>query len=122
MKRILFVAVFLTIAMQLRAQSNAPVRLALISENDQAATAADVLTVQFSHDSKIQLLERAQIARVYSEQGLSKANTDYLKLGQILGADGLLLLQTATEGTNQFLNIRLVAVKPGVVLLAEKFA
>jgi len=106
---------------RLLAQTNGPVRLALISENDPAATAADVLTAQFSGNQKIQLLERNQIARVYREQGLSAANTDYLKLGQILGADGLLLLQTATEGTNQFLNVRLMAVKPGVVLLAERY-
>ncbi len=108
--------------MQLRAQSNAPVRLALISETDQAATAVDILTAQFSSNSKIQLLERDQIARVYREQGLSVANTDYLKVGQILGADGLLLLQTTIEGTNQFLNIRLIAIKPGVVLTAERFS
>jgi hypothetical protein len=106
---------------QIHAQSNAPVRLALISETDQAATAVDILTAQFSGNNKIQLLERDQIAKVYREQGLSAANKDYLKLGQILGADGLLLLQTATEGTNEFLNVCLIAVKPGVVLLAEKY-
>jgi len=81
MKRILSILVLLAITAQLQAQSNAPVRLALISENDPAATAADVLTAQFSSNSKIQLLERDQIARVYREQSLSKANTDYLKLG-----------------------------------------
>jgi hypothetical protein len=34
----------------------------------------------------------------------------------------LLLLETGREGTNQFLNTRLIAVKPGVVLAADKFA
>jgi hypothetical protein len=47
---------------------------------------------------------------------LSAANKDNLKLAQILGADGLLLLDAAKEGTNQFLTARLVAVKPGVVV------
>ena len=56
MNKILFILAFLAIGVQLRAQSNLPVRLALISETDPAATAADVLTAQFSHDSKIQLL------------------------------------------------------------------
>jgi hypothetical protein len=121
MKKILFILVSLAITVQLRAQSNTPVRLALISETDPAGAAADILTAQFSSNPKIQLLERDQIAKVYREQGLSEANTDYLKLGQILGADGLLLLQTAMEGTNQFLNARLIAVKPGVVLTAERF-
>ncbi len=122
MKKAIFILFILAIAAQLRAQSNAPMRLALISETDQAATAVDVLTAQFSSDPKIQLLERDQIGKVYREQGLSTANTDYLKLGQILGADGLLLLQTTTEGANAFLNVRLIAVKPGVVLLAEKYS
>ena len=122
MKKRLFVLLALAMTAQLQAQSNEPVRLALISETDGAMSVADVLTVQFSDNPKIQLLERDQIAKVYREQGFSAANTDYLKLGQILGADGLLLLQTATEGTNQFLNVRLVAVKPGVVLVADKYA
>ena len=75
--------------------------------------------MEFSAKSWLQLLERAEIQRVYREQGLSKANTDYLKLGQILGADGLLLLQTTTEGTNQFLNVRSIenTVNPCTVIL-----
>jgi len=91
------------------------VRLAIVPETPEVGTALDVLTAEFSKNGNVHLLERAEIERVYREQGLSAANTDYLKLGQILGADGLLLLQTATEGTNQFLNARLIAVKPGVV-------
>jgi len=115
------ITLLLALALQLPAQSNAPIRLALISETDAAAPAVDVLTAQFSANPKLQLLERDQIARVYREQGLSAANTDYLKLGQLLGADGLLLLQVAPEGTNQVLNTRLIAVKPGVALVAEKY-
>ena len=37
-------------------------------------------------------------------------------MGQVLGADGLLLLSGLAEGTNHFLQARLVAVKPGVVI------
>lgn len=95
-------------------------RLALVSNSDDAASAADVLTAQLSGNPQVQLLERDQIAKVYQEQGLSAGNTDYLKLGQVLGADGLMLLDVTKEGTNQTLNVRLVAVKPGVVLLAER--
>jgi hypothetical protein len=99
------------------AQPNtAPVRLAIIVEEPSAMAAADLLTVELSQKDRLSLLERAQIEKVYREQGLSAANKDYLKLGQILGADGLLVLEPAKEGTNQFLGARLVAVKPGVVL------
>ena len=44
------------------------------------------------------------------EEGLSAANTDYLKLGQILGADGLLLLDVNKTPQATNLTTRLVAV------------
>src|SRR5205807_2945480 len=96
--------------------SSASVRVALVVEESSATTAADLLTAELSTKDRIQLLERTEIDRIYREQGLSAANKDYLKLGQILGADGLLLLSRLREGTNQFLAARLVAVKTGVVI------
>jgi hypothetical protein len=123
MKSLLAIIFGLLLALPLFAQTNpAPVRLAIISESPEAAAAADVLTAEFTKNERVQLLERTEIEKVYHEQGLSAANKDYLKLGQILGADGLLLLDTAMEGTTRFLNVRLVAVKPGVALVTEKFA
>jgi hypothetical protein len=38
------------------------------------------------------------------------------------GADGLLVLEPATEGTNRFLAFRLLAVKPGVVIDAARLS
>ena len=109
------------LATRLPAQTNAPVRLALIAENDEASAASDVLTAQLSGNPNLQLLERNEIEKVYREQGLSAGNKDYLKLGQVLGADGLLALQPLNEGTNRYLSVQLVAIRPGVVLLAERF-
>ncbi len=110
------------LATHAQGQSNlAPVRLAIVPETAEARAAADVLTAELSKNETVQLLERAEIDKVYREQGLSAANRDYLKLGQILGADGILLLETAGDEANQVLNIRLVAVKPGVVLTGERF-
>ena len=107
--------------LRIEAQTNqVPVRLAILPETAEAVAAADVLTADFTKIDKVQLLERAEIEKVYREQGLSAENKDYLKLGQVLGADGLLLLDTSKEGTNQLLDVRLVAVTPGVVLIAEK--
>ena len=77
-----------------KAQTNsAPVRLAVIVSDPSAAAAADLLTVELTKAAWLQLLERAEIDRIRREQGLSAANQDNLKLGQILGADGLLLLE-----------------------------
>lgn len=123
MRKIFWILAGITLATQLSAQTNlAPVRLAIVPETTEVRAAADVLTAEFSKNDQVQLLERAEIERVYREQGLSAGNKDYLKLGQILGADGLLLLDNIKEGTNQFMNLRLIAVKPGVVLTAEKFS
>ncbi len=99
------------------AQSNAtPARLAILAADRALGVADDMLTAAFSKREGVVLLERAEIEKVYREQQLSAANQDLIKLGQILGADGLALLQIVTEGTNQFLQSRLIAVKPGVVL------
>lgn len=95
-----------------------PARLGIIVEGAAAATAADLLTAELSKREDLQLLERSEIERVYREQALSLQNKDYLKLGQVLGADGLLLLQPGKDGTNQCMSVRLIAVKPGVILEA----
>jgi hypothetical protein len=117
----LLVTLLVVTVWQAEAQSNAPVRLALITESGEASTVVDVLTVQLSKNDQIQLLERNEIEKVYREQGLSAANKDYLKLGQILGADGLLLFDVVRMKQATNLTARLIAVKPGVVLLNEAF-
>ena len=101
--------------------NNSAARLAIIFESSASLPVVDLLTVELSTKPQLQLLERAQIEKVFREQALSAGNKDILKLGQVLGADGLLLLARVTEGTNQFMQVRLVAVKPGVVLWAERF-
>jgi hypothetical protein len=94
----------------------APARVAILAESAELAILSDLLTVKFSANPLLQLLERAQIEKIYREQELAATGRDYLKLGQVLGADGLLLLDAASEGTNAFLSVRLVAVRAGVVI------
>ena len=122
MKSALFILAILAFVFRSPGQTNEPIKLALISGSGETSAAADVLTAELSNNTNVQLLERDEIDKVCREQGLSAGNKDYLKMGQILGADGLLMMETATEGTNQFLNVRLVAVKPGVILFAEKLS
>jgi hypothetical protein len=110
-------ALFAVAASRLLAQpASTPARLALVIEEPSLTTAADVLTVELSHRPGVQLFEREEINRVYREQQLSAANRDYLKLGQLLSADGLLVLGTMREGTNQLLTARLIATRPGVII------
>jgi len=123
MRELLAIFFCLAAALPLSAQTNpAPVRLAIVSASPGAGELADRLTAELSGDARIHLLERTEVERIYREQGLSAANRDDLKLGRMLGADGLLLLTMTGKGTNQVLDTRLVAVKPGVVVTAEKFA
>jgi hypothetical protein len=122
MKRILLIFALVNFAAQSPAQSNEPVKLALLAESSGAADTADVLTARLSSDGKLRLLERTEIEKVYREQGLSAENKDYLKLGHILSADGLLLLDVVKTPVATNLMARLIAVKPGVVLLAEKYS
>jgi hypothetical protein len=134
MKKLSGVLALLLLAWPLLGQTNLPIRLALVAESADAAPAVDLLTAQLSGDNRVQLLERDEIARVYHEQSMSAANRDDIKLGRILGADGLLLLQTTppphvvhpiTSSGGQpcgTLTIRLIAVKPGVILADSDFS
>ena len=121
MKKFLETLAIVILSTRLFAQSNEPVRLALIAETDEAASASDILTAQLSGNQKVQLLERNEIEKVYREQGLSAANKDYLKLGRILGADGLLLFDVVRTKAATNLMTRLIAVKPGVILTDGSF-
>lgn len=136
MKKLFWLCISLLSAARLPAQSNAPARLAIIVESPDASPLSDILTAELSKNSQITLLERNEIDKVYQEQGMSAENHDYLKLGQILGADGLILLGKITS-TNQpstggagasstkprnYLTVRLIAVRPGVLLVSERMS
>jgi Ca2+-binding EF-hand superfamily protein len=100
------------------------IHLAIISEDDALNPVSDLLTAELSKDGRLALLERDQMAKVLHEQTLGLAldgKKDFLKVGQLLGADGLLLLNLVKTPVATNLMTRLIAVKPGVVLLDEGF-
>ncbi|HSU56886.1 MAG TPA: hypothetical protein VLT36_22695, partial [Candidatus Dormibacteraeota bacterium] len=99
------------------------VRLGILAESPEVATAADFLTAELSNEPGVGLVEREQISRVLKEQSLSASHgSDFVKLGEVLGADGLLFLEVVARGTNQVVSSRLAAVKPGVVLDLAEYA
>ncbi|HEY4416805.1 MAG TPA: EF-hand domain-containing protein [Verrucomicrobiae bacterium] len=122
MNRCIFILLGLLCSLPLLAQTNEPLKLALISEADVVGPVADMLTAKLSGNGKIQLLERDQLETIYREQNLSAANKDYLKLGRMLGADGLLLLDAIKTPVATNLAVRLIAVKPGVIVVDYSFA
>lgn len=97
------------------------IRLAVVPEDSESRVAADLLTVPLSGEKEIILLERAQIDTVLREQELAAGNRDYVKLGQVLGADGLLIVRLSKATDVQLLSVRLVAVKPGVILAQYEY-
>jgi hypothetical protein len=83
---------FVIASLEMQAQSSSfPVGLALTAEEPVAAPAANLLKLHLSSKERLQMPERAEIARVCREQGLPAANQNYLKLGQVLGMDGWLV-------------------------------
>jgi hypothetical protein len=132
MKPILLLAVLFGLALSLPAQTNEPVKLAIVAESSDASAALDILTARLSANNNVHLLERDEIDKVYQEQGKSAENRDDVKLGRLLGADGLLLLDVEIlMDTNSMYGIvpsatnliaRLIAVKPGVILADEKYS
>ncbi|EEF57910.1 CsgG/HfaB family protein [Pedosphaera parvula] len=92
--------------------------LAILSDQT-FGPAGDLLSVELSHQTNIVLLERSEIDRILKEQNLALSETslkDNIKVGQILGADGLLTLGLVQSGTNSHLAATLIAVKQGVIL------
>ena len=123
-QRILLIAAIITTMVlgQVAVLAAQPARVAVIADDPALAMAVDFLTVDLSKQPDVRLLERAEIDRVVKELALSAATAkNYLKLGQVLGADGLLTLELAKEGSNTWLNLRLIAVKPGVALASQKY-
>ncbi|HUS36226.1 MAG TPA: ankyrin repeat domain-containing protein [Verrucomicrobiae bacterium] len=96
------------------ASLHAATRIGIIPANAEAAPLADLLTAALS--SKVDLIERAELNRIAREQTLSLQGSGALRIAQILSADGLLFLDTSTQGTNALLTARLVAVQPGVII------
>src|SRR5690349_3726923 len=76
----------------------APVRMAIIPAEDALLPTCDLLTAELSKAGQFALLERAQIDKVVREQGISASGSEnIIKLGHVLGADGLLVLETTKQ-------------------------
>src|SRR2546430_1885723 len=80
--------------LSLHGRAESQPRFAILSE-PAFSQAGDMLSVELSQQTNILLLERGEIDRILKEQKLALGGTslkDNIKVGQILGADGLLTL------------------------------
>jgi len=72
--------------------------LAILTGTKELRAHADVLTAAFSGVAGVTLLERDQIDKVLREQELSLAQVhDAVKIGRLINAKGILLLERETE-------------------------
>src|SRR5437899_7154473 len=98
MSRALFLIVALFLALSSEVLRAA--RLAIIVEDPRLSIEADLLTTELSKRSDLQLLEREQILKIRKEQSIAAfRGNDYFKLGNLLGADGVLILDVLDETT-----------------------
>ncbi|MEN9572694.1 MAG: hypothetical protein RL514_549 [Verrucomicrobiota bacterium] len=93
-------------------------RLAVVPLAEGLRPLADLLMAELSTKPGFTLLERTEIDRVFREQSLDAANTSAVKLGALLNAQGLVLLETNAVAGGAVANVRFVAVGPGVLLSA----
>lgn len=95
----------------------ASLKLAIAATGDAVRPVADLLTASLSQPAGVTLLERAEIDRVWREQSLTAlGRSGFVKLGEVLGADGVLLVETNSTTSQTNLSARLVAVKTGVTV------
>jgi hypothetical protein len=97
-----------------------PTKLAIVASSPLSATAADLLTVELSRNPNLKLFERAEIDKVLREQGLSATGHDALQLGRLIGAEGLLIVDSGEAEKKEWVQVRLVAVRSGVLLSNER--
>jgi len=93
------------------------IRIGLLSTESSIDSSVDLLTASLSGLTNVVLLERAEVQKLFHEQALSfDGKPDPTRLGQLLRADGLVLMQTIQSPEGPNLALRLVAVNSGVIL------
>lgn len=107
-------------AVQLRA---AELRLAIVPVDPRVATQAELLTAEFSRaEHGVAVLERAEVERIRREQNLTaRSSADFARLGQAVGAQGVLVLDVFEQNGVTNLVVKLLAVQPGAVLGIQSY-
>lgn len=82
-----------------------------------AENAGAILLAEFSAGTFAEFVEREGIDAILQETNLAiSMGSDALRVGQLVGADGILFLEEVAEGEQRLLATHLIATRPGVVL------
>lgn len=104
------------------AATSAVPRLAVLAVDsaEETKTLADLLTVKMTQGEKIEVVERAELERILTEQKLSAAGLaegkNRVELGRILRADGLVFLkreEARSERQKERFSVRLTETRQG---------
>jgi len=94
-------------------------RVAIIADSDNTAI-ADLVFAELANAPDLELVERAELHRIITEQNLSPAfaasQANYGQLAGLLKADALLLINHRKLGDKNLVEARLLQTNPGVVL------
>ncbi len=105
------------------AYSAEPAKIAIIGDTEKYQNEIDLLTVELSQDENVHLVERSDIDYILKEHGiaLSKVSEQSLKIGQLIGADGLIIVKEISIDGKKFLSSRLISVNSAVIVDASVF-
>ncbi|MDB6026590.1 MAG: hypothetical protein JWM68_2813 [Verrucomicrobiales bacterium] len=94
-------------------------RIAIIADDANVA-AADLLMSRIASESSLEVVERQELNRLFTEQQLTRqdaaAEANYSKVATLLRADALLLIHTRQMTGTAAVEARFIRVHPGVVL------
>jgi hypothetical protein len=96
-------------------------RWAIVTVNGlQDGGLVDLLTAKLSTDDSLQLVERADVSRVFDELSLQASGLvdprQAVRFSEILSADAILIIERAADGDGAWLSARLVETKNGIRL------
>lgn len=95
-----------------------PVKIAIIGNPEKHRFRIDILTEKFSQQPGLTLLERNDIDYIIKEHKLAATALarNGLRIGQLIGADGVIIVSTVKVSAKDYIYFRLVSVKAGIII------
>ncbi len=116
-KKILFMT-FMFFMVNITAYSAEPAKLAIIGDTQNCGIEIDLLTAKLAKDKNIILLERSDIDKILAENEifLSDISKQSVKIGKIIGADAVIVIEQFKNKKKTYISSRLVRVAEAVII------
>ncbi len=98
--------------------ADAPIKIAIIGDTGKFRPQMDLLSAELLKKPGLAILDRADTDKILEEHSilLSDVSKSSIRIGKLLGADGVILLKEFEAEGKKYSSARLVAVKPGVIV------